>query len=375
MRRREFLVLSSLPLAAGLAPACAPSRRALVVTPRRRFVPVDVSADRIIRTVVGLRPFRPSGFVVRAEKIDEKLVVHNYGHGGGGMTLSWGTAHLAVEQALQAGPADVAVIGCGGVGLATARLLQRRGAAVTIYAKDLPPNTTSNIAGAQWSPYLVYEDDRRTPEFASQFERAARLAHREYQHLVGDYYGVRWIENYVIQREPFVRAATDTGLGIDDLFPDARDVPADGHPFGRSVHVRRFTTMLIEPPVYLNAVLRDFLLAGGRLVVRELPDLRAVAALPHPIVVNCTGLGARTLFGDEELTPVKGQLTILLPQPEVDYITLSEDRYMFPRRDGILLGGTHERGVWTLEPNEEAKARILEGHAKFFAGMRSMNPR
>jgi glycine/D-amino acid oxidase-like deaminating enzyme len=45
-----------------------------------------------------------------------------------------------------------AVLGCGGVGGATARLLQRRGWRVRIYARDLPPETTSNIAGAQWLP-------------------------------------------------------------------------------------------------------------------------------------------------------------------------------------------------------------------------------
>src|SRR5438046_1087593 len=135
MRRREFLVVAGAPLVAGLAHACASSRQPLVVTPHRRFAPVNVSPSREIRTVVGLRPYRPSGFVVRAEKLDDKLIVHNYGHGGGGMTLSWGTAHLAVEKTLEEPHTDVAVLGCGGVGLATARLLQRHGRAVTIYAK------------------------------------------------------------------------------------------------------------------------------------------------------------------------------------------------------------------------------------------------
>ena len=60
---------------------------------------VRVSADRVIRSTVGLRPFRPVGFVVRAEKLDAKTVIHNYGHGGAGITLSWGTAQLAVDLA------------------------------------------------------------------------------------------------------------------------------------------------------------------------------------------------------------------------------------------------------------------------------------
>ncbi len=69
---------------------------------------------------------------------------------------------------------------------------------------------------------------------------------------------------------------------------------------------------------------------------------------------------------DVEMLPVKGQLTVLLPQPEVDYIAIKDELYMFPRSDGILLGGTHERGVETMEPDAEAKARILEGHRQLF---------
>ena len=146
----------------------------------------------------------------------------------------------------------------------------------------------------------------------------------------------------MISDRPFHRPQ-GASQNIQDLYPDAVDLARGDHPFG-APHVRRFVTMLIEPPVYLNAMLRDFLLAGGTLVVRGFDDLRAVAALPEPVVVNCTGLGAKALFGDAELMPIKGQLTILLPQPEVEYITLRDDLYMFPRRDGILLGGTARTG-------------------------------
>ncbi len=84
--------------------------------------------------------------------------------------------------------------------------------------------------------------------------------------------------------------------------------------------------------------------AGGKVIVGELRDRQEVAELPERVVINCTGFGAAELFGDEQLMPIKGQLTILFPQPEVDYIAIQRGLYMFPRSDGILLGGTFERG-------------------------------
>src|SRR5258708_1302239 len=134
MDRRQLL-LSAAAWSAGCA-VRRPARPPLAAVPR--LARVDVAPERMIRAVAGLRPYRPSGFSVRAGKVGEKFLVHNYGHGGGGMTLSWGTSHLAVEEAMRSGHKEFAVLGCGGVGLATARLLQRRGIAVTIYAKDLP---------------------------------------------------------------------------------------------------------------------------------------------------------------------------------------------------------------------------------------------
>jgi D-amino-acid oxidase len=307
---------------------------------------------------------------VRTESIEGKTIVHNYGHGGGGVTLSWGSAHLAVEQALPTNARRMAVLGSGAVGLATARLLQEHGVEVTIYAKDLPPATTSNIAGAQVFPVTVFARESATPAFLNQFVEAARFSYRRYQLMVGDYYGIRWLPNYRMDHEPLPEGGLSSKQSpIADLMPELRDLRKDEHPFPFP-YVRQFDTMFIQPAVYLEAMLREFRIAGGTVVVREMHNLREVLDLPHPVIVNCTGLGAKALFNDPELTPIKGQLTFLLPQPEVEYATLPPDGlYMFPRRDGILLGGTHETGNWDLEPNREAEARILAAHAEIFRGM------
>ncbi len=315
--------------------------------------------------MAGLRPYRPQGFVVRTEKLGDKTMIQNYGHGGGGVTLSWGTAHLAVEQAQAAWSPQVAVLGAGAVGLATARLLQRRGAQVTIYAKALPPDTTSNIAGAQWWPTSVFQEDGATAEFKQQFIRASEWAHREFQLLVGDRYGVRWLPNYMVSDSPvqdtFILGPTSP---IAHLFPQMTDLAEGATPFAR--YARRFTTMMIEPSIYLNAMLADFYGAQGRVVVREFAAASELASLPEPLIINCTGLGSRALFRDETIGPVKGQLTFLLPQPEVDYCLLGGGVYMFPRRDGVLLGGTWDKGNWGLAPDREAEKRVLASHRALF---------
>jgi glycine/D-amino acid oxidase-like deaminating enzyme len=366
--RREMLKAIGLS-AAGFAAGCATraSRGVTFFAEPRRFARVQVRPERVIRTVAGLRPYRPSGFVVRADKLDDTLLVHNYGHGGAGVTLSWGSAQLAVELADAAAPGRCAVIGCGAVGLATARLLQRRGRDVVIYARDLPPNTTSNIAGAEWGVFSVADPSRRTEAFGQQLVRAAQMSYRMFQDLIGDRYGVRWIEAYELASADRTPPAGDAvAEALRRLVTDPRVLRPEEHPF-RSPHVSRFLTMLIEPAIYLEALLSDFRAAGGRVVVRELPDPRAVAALPEKVVVNCTGLGARALFGDQELEPAKGQLSVLVPQPEVDYAVLTDRLlYMFPRRDGILLGGTFEPGNWDTTPDPETAERIVRGHMELF---------
>ena len=176
----------------------------------------------------------------------------------------------------------------------------------------------------------------------------------------------------MLGEEPFPDTAWTGSKGpLAAYLPELRDLSPGEHPFTGHPYVRQFDGMLIEPPIYLAAMLEDVRIAGGVVRVGEIADRAALAALPERVIVNCTGLGSRALFGDTELVPVKGQLTFLLPQPEVTYAVLAGELYMFPRSDGILLGGTHAEGDWSLEPDPAAKAQVLAGHREIFGGFRS----
>ena len=104
--------------------------------------------------------------------------------------------------------------------------------------------------------------------------------------------------------------------------------------------------MVFNLASYQRLLMEDFLREGGQIEQREFVHSRQLAGLPERTIVNCTGYGARALFGDESIIPVRGQTARLVPQPEVDYalILRGHNMVMVPRRDGLLVAaqGLHD---------------------------------
>jgi D-amino-acid oxidase len=382
MHRREMLRRTAMALAACGLPAPGQHLLAARASPALGLAVVEASWDRVLRTIVGLRPHRESGFVLTARAFADKLLIHNYGHGGAGMSLARGLGSMAADLALASPARRAAVIGCGTIGLCTAAELQRRGFEVTIFAAALPPDTTSNLSQATFTPTagLVGHRYRRSPAWDRQFRQASELSYDALQGLADiPGTGVSRIDNYVAtdslvppeQRDPLL-----------DLLPERlrrerhQDVLGPGdHPFPTAYAIRT-VTLTIDPSVYLDRLLRDVSERGGRLVQRRFTTPRELAALDEPIVVNCTGLGAKALFDDRDLVPVKGQLMVLPPQPEVTYrmSSTAADGWpigMHPRADGILIGNLQQRGAWSLAPNADARTRSINAAIAFFARMRA----
>jgi D-amino-acid oxidase len=386
VNRRAFLQATTVAAAGYGLTACAPKTArpagaAATIRPPLHLVPVRASWDRVIRTTVGLRPHRDPGFVLKADKLNDKLLVHNYGHGGAGMSLAWGTGLMTAEFATDHQAREAAVIGCGSVGLTSARQLQRRGFDVTIYAAAVPPYVTSNMSLAGFTPLSgLVSPDRRTPEWDAQYRRAVEIAYRQLQLMSGSGYGVTWIDNFNLVNELRTPPPPnpDRPAPLPQLLPDEVILQPGEHPFPTK-YALWSPSLRIEPSIYLDALVRDFRLWGGKIVIRKFDTPRDLAALREPIIINCTGLGAKELFADPELVPLKGQLTVLVPQPDVNYHTNggltppppgSLGLHTMARSDGIALGGTSQRDVWTLEPDETERKRVVDGHIALFNAMK-----
>ncbi|WP_187276611.1 FAD-dependent oxidoreductase [Parahaliea maris] len=376
MRRRQFLTTAAglgVTALTGCAGSPATGNRdypgttgdALVQPIGAPMRPIHSSMDRVTRTIVGLRPFRKPGPRLEAVRVGLKDVVHNYGHGGGGVSLSWGVAELAATLAKGFGRQEVAVLGSGAIGLSTAIQLQRSGASVTIYARDFPPYTTSNVAGAMWHPVTLFEREEVSPATLNMLDRASRIAFQRFIRYANDpTYGVYWIRQYSFSNRPL--DTTYPYVGGDDLYPGlVRNRP--GGPFGFAYH-DAYYTLMIDPDIYLRALVRDFTSAGGKMVESTFDSESDLDRLPQTTVVNCLGLGAGKVFGDESIIPARGQLSFLLPQNDIDYGYAGGAPghgllYAFPRKTGILLGGSVDKGDWDLAPREDEIRRMVEGHA------------
>src|SRR5476651_887635 len=297
---------------------------------------------------VCLRPFRAAGPRLDTERLGNTLVVHNYGHGGSGWSLSWGSSAIAVAKAMQTSPQEIAVIGCGALGLTSAILAQRAGVQVTIYAREQIPDTRSFRASGAWTPdSRIALTSAAGPGFAAEWEQMARMSfktHRQYLGLPGT--PVEWTDYYSIRTDqpsppPAAPAAPELhyasySRSIFDLVPTPRRLAPEAAPF-RARAVYQSEIMVFNIADYGHTLLNDFFIAGGQFRHANFHSPAEIAALGKRVVINCTGYGARALWKDESVVPVRGQIARLIPQPEVRYGLVYKNVFVVPRRDGIIV--------------------------------------
>ena len=351
LARRNFLSAGGAALALG---ACTRAPLAPVAAPavaRPALAPLHADRHHLMKVTVCLRPFRPAGPRLEAERFGETTIVHNYGHGGSGWSLSWGCADEATALARSGGASDFAVIGAGVIGLTTALRLIETGASVTLYAEEFPAETRSARATGVWSPSSrIAFADAVDPGFSARWERWTRASHAVHQQMIGlDGDPVEYLPQYGFGggEEPDIAARHDWFGGyrqVRDLNPRSRRFEEPASPFpGRSGRVG--TTTVFNVASYADRLARQFLLRGGRMVRRTFPDRAAVLALPQPVVVNCMGYGAKAIWGDAGMLPVRGQISWLLPQRDARYALYFDAVQAVSRSDGVV--------VQYLGPNDD----------------------
>lgn len=325
-----------------------------LTTPIKQLKAPNLNDDQIIGYNVGLRPYRTSGIRIEKQRINSKTVIHNYGYGGSGLTLSWGGAQEAVallDHESLSKEKSIAIIGCGVIGLTVAHTLLDMGYKVHIYAREFPPHTTSNIAAGLYSPYAVSLGNQ--PGAQQRFERMCTISWQKLSSLA------------TTENPEFA------GVVLMDFYHFENNV--QNHPAAIKLHfdngMRRFAlvehTLIMQGPIYMQQLFDKAQAKGAVITHKELDNLSDIFDFPETIIFNCTGLGARQLCGDRDVVAIRGHLIYLKPQ-DINYMATYKIPCntiffsMYPWPDRLIIAGSTEYDEGTRTVDMQVCQEIME---------------
>ena len=233
------------------------------------------------------------------------------------------------------------VIGAGVVGLTTAVVLQKQGWKVTIVARATPrqfdwndETYASPKAGAHWCPNLFDSDSKHREYEAETFKVLCSLVAKHPFIMFAP------SKLFLAQKPQEWRMPWFADLVKDFKLVDAVELPPQ-HLFGF-----QYTTTCINVPQYLEWLVTEFERQGGQFEIRTVQHINELFGRWN-VVINCSGLGSKTLGGveDDSMYPIRGQIAVI--PYKADFAALSErtemeeTQYIIPRPDGTtIIGGT-----------------------------------
>ncbi|MBS1988774.1 FAD-dependent oxidoreductase [Candidatus Dependentiae bacterium] len=305
----------------------------------------NLSDDQIIGYSMGIRPCRISGVRLETEHVKDKIIIHNYGHGGSGITLSWGCAEHVLElleqervETRSIADQPIAVVGAGIIGLSVAHVLLDKGYRVNIYAKDFPPHITASVGSGAIRPFGLGEGQDQV--LLKKMHDISRVRFEKYAHeKKPEFGGVKYIADFKIR--PGIKAVEDK-------------------------------TLVVQTTQYLDDLFEKAKQKGAQFIYKIFQTKDEVTQLSESIIINCTGYGARDLFSDQDLLPIRGHTVLLAPQEGINYIAGDLDKKdgiftsLTPHDDKIVIAGSYEENVDSKELDEAICKKILEQARAFF---------
>ena len=253
-------------------------------------------------------------------------------------------------MSIQNGRPKVGIIGAGVSGLSCGIWLARLGFDVQIWSKDNPQELVSSKAGAVWFPFQA--------EPRALIERLSLDTFNDLVTLAEKYpdAGVAVVKARLIYQDRLSKSDHDFVCGLNPK-PIPGEMLPKGYKNGLWVNLP-----FVDTTVYMPFLAKAFRTAGGRMISRQVQDIAEVSDSVD-LLVNCSGLGARELFGDTEVFPIRGQTVLVEKWSDTAFFMDQTDDdapgYIFTRAHDCLLGGTVEPNQGDTTPSDAIHEDIL----------------
>ncbi|SCV69635.1 BQ2448_2655 [Microbotryum intermedium] len=261
---------------------------------------------------------------------------------------------------------QVVVIGAGVIGLTSALVLAQSNHNVTLVARDLPSDVSSQAfaspwAGANWCPFVDPQEsvkNKRICDWETQ-------SFANFQQLIREHG-----DGKLVMRLPARRYAENEkallGHWYKSVVPRYSTLPSSEVP-NNGVGVE-FETISVNAPLYCQWLEAQLLSHNATIIRRSLNSLdEALSLAPScSVIVNATGLGAKSLGGveDQTVTPIRGQTVLIKTDVKLCTMDASDPTkpsYIIPRPGGeAVCGGCYGLGEWNLSTDTELAKLILE---------------
>lgn len=329
----------------------------------------SLEPDSYRKTLIGLRPVRETGIRIEHERMNNKEVFHQYGHGGSGVTLSWGSAKYTLQLLKdhqlprQAQTQPIGILGAGVIGLTTAIELLDNGYPVTLYTKDEPSQTTAAAAVAFIKIYALPHEEKDIERDKWIESLSLKTFHELLDSYSPRFPGIETKSMYAFK----CGSAAFRGKGT---------VPGIKPPSGCSVNRKDF--IMLDTHAYLQALFEAVRAHPKATIVHHpIDSLVDLKAIPEPVIINCTGFGAKKLFNDTNMHALKGQVLEFENLQQIRYMigVKYEDNsgfVMVPWQDRLLLGPTESESD-TLDIDYETQNELWKAAQSFLAKLRVIN--